>query len=360
MCLGNTQTGQQIQNVTMPSWLTGQAQQNLATANDLNGQPYVGQQVAPFSQDQQASFGNIESIAGAPNANNPYLGQIQQNYRAYGSAPAQNVNLPSVLGGGVDPATASLNQYIDPNLQTELNPTLANIEHERQIAVSGAGGVGSQATTQGGTDAFGDARAGVAEAQTNAAALRAGATATGQAYQNAFTNAMSLRGMDLSNSLNAQTTNAGLNEQALARVLGGGNALQGLATSQTGQGLTLAQALNSAGQQEQQQAQAQMNLPWLNNMGSLQFELSQLGGLNQALAAATPAAGKTTDTTTFGPNNALLALAGAVTGGIFGNGGGGANMGNAMLATGGGGGTAAAGGAAGGAAALTPEMLAMV
>jgi hypothetical protein len=319
MCFGMTQTGQADTTKTMPAWLTGQAQTNIGNANGIASQPYVGQQVAGLTPDQLQSFGNIEGIAGSPNANNPYLAQIQKAYDTVGATPASRISAPSVLGAGVDPATASLGQYIDPSLQMELQPTLNNIERQREQAVSGAGGVGAQATGQGGDDAFGDSRAGVAEAQSNNYALLANSAATGQAYQNAFTNAANLRGIDLSNLLQTQTTNAGLQQQQLQNVLGSGNALQNLATSQTGQALTLDQALLASGQLQQQQNQAQANLPWLNNQGRQQFELAGLAGQNAATATATPAAGYSTTGSTFAPNNSGWALAGTLGGAILGS-----------------------------------------
>lgn len=315
MCFGNTQTSQTDLSRTMPAWLTGQAQTNIANANQIAGQAYIGQQVAGLTPDQQTAYGMVRNIAGT---GNPYLAQIQHDYGQYGSAPASTVSAPSVLGGGVDAAKASLGDYMDPNIKAELDPTLAEIERQRQMAVAGPGGVGSQATGQGGADAFGDSRAGVATADTNAAALRAGATATGQAYQNAFTNAASLRGVDLSNMINTQTTNAGLNEQQLARVFGSGNALQGLDLSQMQRGLTGANALNATGQQQQQYDQAVANLPWLNNQGRQQYALAGLQGQNAATATATPAAGYNQTQTTYAPNNSGWALAGSLAGSILG------------------------------------------
>src|ERR1700693_4131416 len=100
MCFGNTQTSSSDVSRTMPSWLTGQAQQNLGTANAVAGQNYVGQQVAGLTPDQQKAFANVPGLAGAPNANNPYLSQIQQAYQTYGAAPASTVSAPSVLGAG--------------------------------------------------------------------------------------------------------------------------------------------------------------------------------------------------------------------------------------------------------------------
>ncbi|HLN07832.1 MAG TPA: hypothetical protein VK281_02550 [Xanthobacteraceae bacterium] len=337
MCFGMTQTGQTDTTRTMPSWLTGVAQGNIGNAQDIASQPYVGQQIAGFNPTEEQAFANVAGTANAANANNPYLSQIQQAYSTYGSAPASTVSAPSVLGANVNPATASLSQYIDPNLQMELSPTLQNIELQREQAVSGAGGVGSQATGQGGDDAFGDSRAGVSAAQTNNYAMLANAAATGQAYQNAFTNAANLRGIDLSNLIGTQTTNAGLQEQQLARVAGAGTDLQNLATGQTNQALTLDQALLGAGQLQQQQAQAAINLPWLNNQGLQQFELAGLAGENAATATATPAAGYSTTSSTYAPNNAGWALAGTLGGSILGGGAGafGGQLGSSIFGSGG-------------------------
>ena len=303
MCFGNQQTSSQNTSRTTPQWLSGAAQNNVNFATNIGSGGYVGQQVAGLTPDQTSSFGQVRNIAGS---GNPYLSQIQNAYTQYGSTPAQSVNAPSVLGAGTNAATASLTDYLDPSIKTELAPQLAEIERQRQIAVSGAGGVGSQATAHGGGDAFGDARAGIAEAGTNAAAMRQSAQATGQAYSQAFQNAMNLRGIDVNNLLNQQTTNAGLNEQALSRLVGSGNALSRLDQSQLNRGLTAANALGAAGLQQQQQNQAQANLPWLNNQGGLQWDLSRLAGMNQATSAATPAAGYNQTTTSYAPEQQRL------------------------------------------------------
>src|SRR5437868_12121482 len=122
MCFGQTTTGTSTQNVTPPGWLSGAAQSNLGFAQGVAGQPYVGQQVAGFTPAQLQAFNQIGNLSSAPDANNPYLTQIAGRYSDVGSAPAFSIAAPSVLGSSIDPRTASLNQYIDPNLQLELNP----------------------------------------------------------------------------------------------------------------------------------------------------------------------------------------------------------------------------------------------
>lgn len=314
MCLPDAKTGTTETSKTTPDWLRNQASTNLDYASHVGSGGYVGQQVAGLTPDQQASFGMVRNVAGS---GNPYLSQIQQNFTKYGGSPAQSVNAPSVLGGGTNAQTASLTDYMDPSIKAQLDPQLAQIERSRQIGISGAGGVGSQATAHGGGDAFGDSRAGIAEAGTNEAAMRASSSATGDAYKTAFQNAMQLRGIDVGNIINTGTTNAGLNEQALSRVLGSGNALNSLDQSQFTRGLTGANAVNAVGQQQQQQNQAQANLPWLNNQGGLQWDLSRLVGMNQTMGAATPAAGYTETKTSSAPNNSGWALAGGIVGNMI-------------------------------------------
>jgi hypothetical protein len=316
--MNTTQQTNSATNHVVPAFLSNQAQTNLANADSIASQPYVGQQVANLTPDQIAGFQTIRNVAGS---GNPYLSQIQNAYSTYGNTPASSVNVSSLLGGGVNPNNTTLQNYMDQNISTELNPTLAEIERQRQIAVSGTGGVGSQATGAGGSDAFGDARAGVEAANTNAAALRAAGQATGTAYQNAHQNALQALGIDRSNALNAQTTNAGLNEQYLARVLGSGNALQGLDAAQMQRGLTQGQSLLSIGGQQQAQDQAILNLPWLNNQGQQAYELAALQGQNAATTAAVPAAGYTNygQGTVQQPNNSGWGMLGSLGGAILGN-----------------------------------------
>jgi hypothetical protein len=310
MCFGMTTTKS---DTTIPSNFTQFAGQNTYNfANSLADQPFNAplQQIAGFNPMQTQGWGSISQMASAPNANNPFYNREANAFAAYGAAPASHISAPSMLGSNVNPATATLNQYIDPNLQLELNPTLAEITRQANIAKSGAGSVGAQAT---GAGAFGDARQGVENANVDEAAMRQAAQATAGAYQNAFTNAANLRGVDVSNLINTQAQNAGLNEQALARVLGSGNALQNLAQFQTGQGLNLAQAAIAGGTQQQQNAQQQLNAFYnqqlQNLLGPYQYQMPALTSALTAMKGTQPSV-----TNTQQPNNALAALLGPLAG----------------------------------------------
>jgi hypothetical protein len=312
MCFGPTTTSSQT---TIPSNdIQYAGKYNLGFAQGLANQPFNAplQGVAGFSPLQSQGFSAISDLASAPNANNPFYNQISNDFSSYGAAPASKVYAPSVLGGGTNAFTANLSDYVDPNLAFELNPTLANITRQANIAKFGPGGVGASATAAG---AFGDARQGVENANVDEAAMRQAAQATAGAYQNAFTNAANLRGMDVSNLIGTQSTNAGLNEQMLNRLLGSGNALSNLAQYTTGTGLTLGNALLQAGGQQQQNQQQILNAVYnqqlQNLLGPYQY---QLPALNSALTAALKS--QPSVTTTQQPNNALWALLGGGAGSL--------------------------------------------
>ena len=314
MCFGQSTTGSSTSTTNYPPQLLNAANANLGLSEQLGLGSFNAptQQTAGFSPDQASAFDMTRSLAGA---SNPYLGNIQNLYAAYGSTPAQSVSAPSVLGPGTNAAGASLTDYMDPNLKLELDPTLQEISRQAAIAKNGPGGVGSAATAAG---AFGDARQGVEDANVDEAAMRQAAQATAGAYQQAFQNAANLRGMDVSNLINAQTTNAGLNEQALARALGAGNAFTNLDQYMTQRGLNLAQALNSTGTQQQQNQQqgltSQFNQQMLSLLGPYQY---QLPALNSTLSAVTGVAPKTVSNTASAPNNSGWGVTGSLLGNLF-------------------------------------------
>jgi hypothetical protein len=310
MCFGPSTTKQET---TTPSPFVQAAGQQAAgfTSSLINGGFNAPlQNIAGFNPTQGTAFSNIFNLAAAPNANNPFYNQEANAFSAYGSAPASKVFAPSVLGGDSNALAAKLADYVDPSLAFELNPTLAAIARQADIAKNGPGGVGTAATAAG---AYGDARHGVENANVDEAAMRQAAQATAGAYQDAFKNAAALRGVDVSNLINTGALNANLNEQQLARVLGSGNALQNLASYTTGTGLNLDQALLGTGNQQQQNAQQQANAVYnqalQNLLGPYQY---QVPAMNATLSALTQTQPRTT--TTSQPNNGLLSILGSVFG----------------------------------------------
>src|SRR6266581_2627885 len=94
MCFGNTQTGEQVRTSTPDPSVKAAATGNLdftTALRDKGFTPYSGNQVAPFSTQQQSSFGMGNNLAtsGVPNVDQ--AGNLISGY-ASGSAGSVNAN----------------------------------------------------------------------------------------------------------------------------------------------------------------------------------------------------------------------------------------------------------------------------
>lgn len=137
-------------------------------------------------------------------------------------------------------ANQNLQQFQDPFQQQVLDPVLGDIERQRQMAL---GDVGAQFTRAG---AFGGSRLGVAEAETNRAALEAAARASGQIRSQGFQQAQQAAQQDISNQLAGQQLGLGAAGQLgqLANLgFGFGQQIQQQQAQQGAQQQALAQAL---------------------------------------------------------------------------------------------------------------------
>lgn len=114
---------------------------------------------------------------------------------AQGAATGAATYSPQSLGG------RSLSRYQNPFQQQVIDTTLGDIERSRQM---GLNDVGAAATRAG---AFGGSRLGVAEAETNRAAMDAVARASGQLRSQGFSQAQGAAQQDISNQLAAQGLN---------------------------------------------------------------------------------------------------------------------------------------------------------
>lgn len=273
--------------------------------------PYTGQQVADFSPQQQSSFGMGSNIAnaaqpnvqGGANALSTYLNNA-------GNQPTVN---PETISSQMSPY---MNQYVNMALQPQLKQA-ANAYMLQSQAQQG------NATSAG---AFGDPRE--AQAQTNLG-LSFGLQnqgLVGNAYNAAFNTAIGAGAQDVSNNLNAQTTNAGLYNTGLNELLAGSNA--GFS-----QGTGAANLQNTFGAQQTAQSQAGLNAQYNQWLMAQQYPFQTAQLMNSTISAATPGAGGTS--TTQAPNNAGWGIVGslagslpsAIMGGIGGMGGPGTSVG---------------------------------
>jgi hypothetical protein len=292
MCFGSEETGRKTTTSTANPAVAGAATSNLdftTALRDKGFQPYAGPQVANFSGQQQNSFGLTDAIVG--NGTGAKAGGLIDQYSG---APAQSVSANTIASG--------MSPYMNEYVMRALGPQM------RQMDISNAkdmAGVNSAATSAG---AFGDARAGIEAANTrfNQNVQREGVI--GQAYDRAFQTAIGASAQDQSNNLTAQNANAGYNEQALARAIGGSSALQNLQNQQLG----VAGAQNQMGQQQTAQEQAKLTAAYNQWLMAQQQPRQDAALVNQTVAAGAQAMPASQTAVEEKPNNSGWGLAGSL------------------------------------------------
>lgn len=156
----------------VPSWVSGPTQNIAGQIGTLAGQPA---QTTPASVLQQRAFSLAGDLGGANT----------------GAADAQNAtrSLLDYTPGTVSPGSLNgmdLSGYTNPWEDSVVQSVLRDGEQFRGMGINQNS---SNATQAGGVGAWGGSRAGVADAQTNDAALRSILAATGQLRSAGFTNA---------------------------------------------------------------------------------------------------------------------------------------------------------------------------
>lgn len=292
MCFGNKETGSKETVSTANPAVQAAATSNLDFTQQLRDkgfQGYTGPQVANFSPQQQQSF----DMTGATATNG--TGQAATNLiNSYSSAPAQSV--------GAETIAQNMSPYMSQYLMQALAPQMQqmNIRHGQQDA-----NLNAQAT---GSGAFGDARTGIeaSNQRFNQNIEREGVI--GQAYDRAFSQAIGAGATDVGNKLAAANANAGYSESALARALGGAQALQGLQTQQLG----VAKDVNAMGQQQTARDQAELTAQYNQWLMAQQYPFQTAGLVNQTVAAGSNAMPASKTETTSAPDNSGLAFGGAI------------------------------------------------
>lgn len=205
---GGTTT--QIQQPMLPDWLQNAMMQNINIADQLASrpyQPYTGNLVADFTDDQKAAFDMARNNIGA---GQDWLGQAANtaqglsNYQAQQINPGDYMNYDRVNAGqmqqardvdagqmgragnvGADQVSAGqmgnvghiagaqgtaaqtagqdLSAYMNPYTQNVIDPTMAELRRQQDMTLQG---VGDSAQRSG---AFGGSRHGIAEAESNRA-----------------------------------------------------------------------------------------------------------------------------------------------------------------------------------------------
>lgn len=307
MCFGDSKETKRVETKsTLPDYLKSASEWNVNNVKNMAATPYQaydGQRVADLTGDQNAAFDIIRNLA---SADNPYLTDIQNLFKEYGTTPATQLDTPSILGTGFDARTGSISDYMNPYIEAVLNPQMRAIDRAGQQARNRNA---TAATMEG---AYGDARHGVMDAAQVRDQSQLEVDTTGKAYASAFDAAGNLRSKDVSNLMQTDTMNATLLEQALQRMLGGGTALQGLDKYQTGRNLDLARGLDAAGQEQQKNAQDKLNAPYEEFLRGQQWG-PEMAKLLASVTASMPYE-KSQTATTYEPDNSGWQMLGSLGG----------------------------------------------
>jgi len=258
--------------------------------------------VAGFSPQQQSSFQMGSNLAanGVPN-----VGQASGALTNAANVGPQSVNA-NTISSAMSPY---MNQYVMQALQPQLTA------QDQQFAAQNQN-LNAQATSSG---AFGDARAGIQAANLTQNQDIARQGLIGQAYNSAFNTAIGAGAQDVSNNLNAQTTNANLMNQFAQQQQQVAQGWQNLGGYQVGQGTALTNLQNTLGQQQTAQSQAGLNAQYQQYLMAQQYPFMTAQLANQTTAAGAQAMPANSTRTTTAPDNSGWQALGAIGGAALGS-----------------------------------------
>jgi hypothetical protein len=305
---------QQISQVQLPPWVNQAAQQNYALAQSTAARPltqFSGQQVADVGPQMQQAW-NLAATSGAQGADQ--FNASQAAYLTAAGTPATQVT-PQQL------SQANLQPYMNPFTQQVIDSTNALARQQLGQQQSGIQGQASAA------NAYGGSRQGVQQGVAQAQGALGMANTNAQLQSQNFQQAQQAATGDISRDLAAQQANQGANQaniNSLIQAAGGLGALgQDAQTNQRQQFLEL----STAGGQEQQQAQNQIQAN-MNQFNQAQAYPGQQFGLLESALGMTPygstsmGASSGQQTTTQNPSLASDIFGGLQSlGGMFGSGG---------------------------------------
>lgn len=287
--------------------LSGQVQNTLSGEYGGSYTPYTGQLIGGLTPLQTQAQGIAQNNV---TAGQGLLGQASAGANAGQSYSPMSVS-PQTL------ASTNLQPYENPYTQDVVNTTMNQLDLQRQQALNNQG---SQFTANG---AFGGARQGVADAQTNALYGNIAAQTLAGLNQQNFTQAQQAAGQDISNNLQGQLSNQQAGLQGANLNLGASGLLGNLAGEQQQLGTNAANQLNSLGA-EQQATQTAADQAAYQEALRGQLSPAQQAQLQLGLLGETPMLTNSTGTsnTTYSPS--LLSSIGQgfnLAGSLFGSGG---------------------------------------
>jgi hypothetical protein len=284
---------------------------NTDSSGNISGikpyQPYStdpSQYVAGFSPLQQQSF------QGAAGLSMPGEFQAGSELTGAGGLGSMGVAGQASQAGNnyYNMATnpGAVQSFMNPYIQSSLNPQLAQLSQQGNIASSQAAG---QAAASG---AFGGTRSALAQNLAQQNSMMAQQNAIGQGYNQAYNQAQNAMQYGAGLGLQGQQTAL----QGLGQAIQAGQGLGQLGTARLGAQQGIIGTQNQMGAQQQQQQQNITNQAIQNYATAQQYPMMQLGSMMN-LIRGTPIQTASTQTYQAAPNP-ISQLAGVGTAGIAG------------------------------------------
>ena len=265
----------------------------------LAGEPlaqYSGSMVAGFTPQQQSGYQTIDNSQGI---GTPYINAAAQQYGA-----ATTPLWPTLPQFSAD----TVNQYMSP-YTSDVTGALTNLYNSQNATQQSQ--IAGDATSK---NAYGGDREAVAQALATQQENLAQAPTLANVQQQGYQSGIGEFNTQQQQQLSAEQGNAWLNSQAAA-------GLGSLGTEAQNSALTGAQANISAGAQQQQLAQEQLNVPYQQFLQTQQYPYQQLSFAAPIIEGTGSASGGTGATTSPGPSTvsqvAGLGLAGAGAYGLY-------------------------------------------
>lgn len=283
---------QSTAQATNPAWVNDAGKNNYAALMRTVNRPYQA-----YTKDRTADATGAEKEAWASARSG--LGTAMKgadydaagNYIKQGMGTQGSVTVPGELSAEYrnemnpyDSVESLMNPYVD----AMLDPAIRRIRESGDIARNN---MGAEATSAG---AFGDYRHGIEESLLYRDEAQNIGDLTANTHGTAFDKAMAertnrintllgLQQGDVTNKMTAQTTNAGLREAYMNRLLGGGAALGNLETANTQNQLDWINAAAGAGQQERALTQADRDFDYAQFLEGRDWNQESINALMSAL-----------------------------------------------------------------------------
>ena len=270
---GSTDTSSQQQNISqtqLPPWVNQAAQQNYALAQNIANRPltqFSGQQVADVAPQTQQAW-NLAATSGGAGADQ--YNAAQAGYLTAAGTPATQVNAQQLSNTNLQP-------YMNPYTQSVINSTLPLMQQQNALAQN------QQANAANSSNAFGGSRQGVQQGVAQAqGALNIGQMAS-QLNQANFTQAQQAATGDITRNLQAAQGNQQADQANINSLIAASGGLGALGSqAQQNQRQQFLEE-STAGAQQQQQAQNQINAQMGQFANAQAYPGQQLGVLQSAL-----------------------------------------------------------------------------